>query len=100
MAHAQGLSSCWVGAFDEDRIKDLLGIVKEARPQIILTIGYADEEPLIPSKYKLDNVVYINKWWGRIKDIDQFMGYTSAKVQRVIGKGKKALAAAKKKIQQ
>jgi len=99
MAHDQGLGSCWIGAFDEDKVRDILGIVKEARPQIIITIGYADEEPSIPSKYKLDNVVYFNKWWGRIKDTDAFMGYTSANVKRWVNKGKEALEKAKKKIQ-
>ena len=101
MAHDQGLGTCWIGAFDEDKIKDTLGIVKEARPQIILTIGYADEEPLTPTKYKLDNVVYFNKWWGRIKDIDVYMGYNpSANVRRVVNFGKRALEKARKKIQQ
>ena len=100
MAHDQGLGTCWVGAFDEDKIKSLLGIVKEARPQIIITIGYADEVPDIPSKYKLDNVVYFNKWWGRIKDINRFMGYDiAARFRRWVGGGKKVLEKARKKIQ-
>jgi len=101
MAHDQGLGGCWVGAFDEDKVKSILGIVKEARPQIIIPIGYASEEPLTPSKFKLDNVVYFNKWWGRIKDINLFLGYNpSAKIRRWIGSGQKALEKARKKIQQ
>ena len=100
MAHDQGLGTCWVGAFDEDKIRDILGIVKEARPQVILAIGYADEEPLTPSKYKLDNVVYINKWWGRIRDINAFLGYsTSAKIREIAASGKEALEKARKKLQ-
>ena len=99
MAHALGLGACWVGAFEEDRIKDVLGIVKEARPQIIIPVGYADEEPAIPSKYKLDNVVYLNKWWGRIKDINVYLGYHSAKFKSLADKGKEALEKARKKIQ-
>ncbi len=101
MANDQGIGTCWVGAFDEEKVKDILGIVKEARPQIILTLGYASEEPQIPSKYKLDNVVYFNKWWGRIKDIDVFMGHTtSAKLKNIVETGKSALEKARKKIQQ
>ena len=101
MAHAEGLGSCWIGAFDEDKIKDILGIVKEARPQIILTIGYAAEQPHIPSKYKLDNVVYWNQWWGRIRDTDFFLGYgTSTKLRQWAKNGKKALEKATKKLQQ
>lgn len=100
MAHDQGLGACWVGAFDEDHVKDILGIVKEARPQVILAIGYASEEPLAPSKYKLDNVVYFNKWWGRIKDLNLFMGYnSSAKLRRWANAGKAALEKARGKLQ-
>jgi len=100
MASDQGLGACWIGAFDEDKIKAILGIVKDARPQIILTIGYADEDPGIPTKYKLDNVVYWNKWWGRVKDTDLFLGYGVAnRIGAVVGAGKKALDKARKKLQ-
>lgn len=100
MAHAQGLGACWIGAFDEDKIKDLLKIAKETRPQIIIPIGYADEKPLVPNKYKLDNIAFWNEWWGRAKDINVFLGYTtSAQIRRGIKKGKQALEKARKKIQ-
>ncbi|MCK4522120.1 MAG: nitroreductase family protein [Nanoarchaeota archaeon] len=98
MAHDQGLGSCWVGAFDEDKVKSELSIVKEARPQIILPIGYSDEKLLPPHKYKLENFVYFEKWWGRIKDMDVFMGATGGRHRRLIEKGKEALEKVKKKI--
>jgi nitroreductase len=100
MAHGIGLSSCFVSAFDEDKIKGILGIVKEARPQVVLPIGYANEKPDIPSKYKLDNVAFINQWFGRIRDINAFLGYSSsAAIRKAVGHGKKALEKAKKKLQ-
>jgi nitroreductase len=100
MAHAEGLGACWVGAFDEDKVKDLLEIQKDTRPQIIITVGYADEEPLMPSKYKLDNVVFWNRWWGRIKDVNVFLGYAiPERLNRWASSGKKALEKARKKIQ-
>ena len=100
-AHAEGLGSCWVGAFDEDKVKGIIGIPAEIRPQAIITIGYAAEIPLAPMKYKLDNVVYFNKWWGRIKDINVFLGYTpSARFRRLVGAGKRVLEKGRKKIQQ
>ena len=100
MAHDQGLGACWVGAFDEDKVRDIIKLFKEGRPQIILAVGYADEEPLAPLKLKFDNVAYWNKWWGRIKDINVFMGYnTAAKIRRWVDSGKEALEKARKKIQ-
>ena len=38
-AHAEGLGSCWVGAFDEDMLKDALKIPDEVYPQAVVTIG-------------------------------------------------------------
>ncbi|PIR13116.1 hypothetical protein COV49_03255 [Candidatus Falkowbacteria bacterium CG11_big_fil_rev_8_21_14_0_20_39_10] len=39
-ATALGLSSCWVGAFDEKKVKKILGLDGDKRPQAILPIGY------------------------------------------------------------
>lgn len=99
MAHDQGLGSCWIGAFDEEKIKDTFSIPKEARPQVILTIGYANEIPHCPSKMKLDNVAYLNKWRNRIRSIDSYMGFsTAAMCNDFYGKCKNALEKAKNKI--
>lgn len=99
-AHALGLGACWVGAFDEDKVRNILGIVEEIRPQAIITLGYAAEQPLPPAKRKLDNVVFFNKWWGRIKDLDVFMGYSmAAKAQRLVQGTKGVLDTLKKKVQ-
>ncbi len=98
MAHELGLGACWVGAFDEERVKRLLKIIDEARPQAIITIGYADEVPPAPPKFKMDNVAYFNAWWGRIKDVNNFLEYTSANVLRTVDKGKEILRKINKKL--
>lgn len=98
MAHDLGLGACWVGAFDEARVKKILNIIDEARPQAILTIGYADEIPPAPPKFKMDNVAYINTWWGRIKDVDLYLGYTSASIIRAVNRGKEVLKKINKKL--
>lgn len=43
-ATALGLASVWIGAFDEDAIRKVLGIPQELRPIIIMPIGYPAEE--------------------------------------------------------
>jgi len=40
-----GLGSCWVGAFDEDGVRDVLNIQKNLKPVAILPIGYPAEKP-------------------------------------------------------
>ena len=42
---AYGLGSCWVGAFDEEKVKTVLGLGPEYRPIAIIPVGYPTEEP-------------------------------------------------------
>ena len=74
MANAQGLGSCWVGAFDEDMLKSSLGIT-DGRPHIVLTIGYADPSEIIemPVRYRIENITYLNKWKRRWLDLDRII---------------------------
>lgn len=92
-AHYLGLGACWIGAFDEDGVKRTVGIPEEARPQAIITIGYADEEPPVPTKYKLEQVVMVERWkmGQQLKDIAITMGYPSLKVGKYIEKTKEFL---------
>lgn len=38
-----GLSACWVGAFNEKKVSEILNINKAWRPIAIMPIGYSDE---------------------------------------------------------
>jgi len=44
-AHALGLGTCWVGAFDEARVRQIAGVPANAKPVAIITVGYAAEKP-------------------------------------------------------
>jgi len=35
-----GLGSCWVGAFDEERVRTICGLPDELRPVAMVTVGY------------------------------------------------------------
>jgi nitroreductase len=39
-AVAEGLGTCWIGAFDEAGVKKLLGIPEEAKPVVMTPLGY------------------------------------------------------------
>jgi nitroreductase len=56
-ATALALSSCWVGAFDEDRIRILLRLPARLRPVAILAIGYAAEQPERPARRSANELV-------------------------------------------
>jgi len=40
-----GLGSCWVGAYDEEKVKEALGIPENLRVVSLLTLGYPAEKP-------------------------------------------------------
>lgn len=44
-AHALGLGTCWIGAFDEAKIRRVVGAPENAKPVAIITVGYPDEKP-------------------------------------------------------
>lgn len=57
-ATALGLASCWVGAFDENAVKEILGL-EEEKPIAIIPLGYGAEEPLSPPKENIEKIVKI-----------------------------------------
>ncbi|MEE9525903.1 MAG: nitroreductase family protein [Candidatus Woesearchaeota archaeon] len=97
-AHSLGLGACWVGAFDERMLGKAVGLPEEARPQIVLTIGYPAEKVKEPSKYPIENVAYLNGWRGKIKDVMEYLGYHSVNVQKGIRKGKRVLEKGAEKV--
>lgn len=40
-----GLGACWVGAFDEEEVKKILGLEEYLRPVALLPVGYPAERP-------------------------------------------------------
>ncbi len=59
-AQAQGLGSCWVGAFDEEAVKKLLELPPHLRPVAIVPIGFPAEDPAPPARIRRgDAVVYL-----------------------------------------
>jgi len=44
-AHARGLQTCWVGAFQEEEVRSILDIPGEMRPVALLTVGRGSVPP-------------------------------------------------------
>ncbi|WP_133120990.1 nitroreductase family protein [Candidatus Nitrosotalea bavarica] len=43
--HALGLSTVWIGAFDEKKVSEILHLPQGQRPVAIIPIGYENEKP-------------------------------------------------------
>ncbi len=56
-ATAQGLSTVWVGAFDEEQVRLVIGAPREHRPIAMLPIGYGAGTPRIRERRGLSDIV-------------------------------------------
>ena len=59
-ATEMGLATCWVGWFDERKIKKTLGIPSEWKVVSVLTVGYADEglRPRVKKTLSIEKILF------------------------------------------
>jgi nitroreductase len=62
MATNLGLGTCWIGAFDEPKVKETLGIPKPIEVIALITLGYPDEKAETPSRVELEKIVHWESW--------------------------------------
>jgi len=61
-ARAEGLGSCMIGWFDEDRVRKILGIPKNKRVLLTITLGYSLSDQRTKRRKPLEEVVSYNKY--------------------------------------
>ena len=83
-AHALGLGACWVGAFDEGEIRALCNMPEHLNIQGVITVGYADETPTPPPKYRIEHIMFFERWWGRIEGPKTGIGMWSPYIQKAV----------------
>jgi nitroreductase len=61
-AAAEGLGTCWIGAFYEEEVKKVLNIPPEVRVVALLPIGYPDESPSPRPRKEMKEIVAFETW--------------------------------------
>ena len=62
-AALEGMGTCWIGAFDEDQVKKLLGISSAVRVVGLLPIGYPTDPSSVKKKrLPLEEIVKYERW--------------------------------------
>ncbi len=61
-AHALGLGTCWMGWFQEEKIKDALAIPANIKVVGITPLGYPAQEPTPRPRKTLAEIVSFNRW--------------------------------------
>jgi nitroreductase len=62
VAVEEGLGTCWIGAFFEDRVKQILNIPEHIKVVELLTLGYPKEFPKPTERLTLEEMVRHEAW--------------------------------------
>jgi nitroreductase len=61
-AKAEGLGSCMIGWFDENGVRKILGIPRDKRVELIITLGYSLSEYRTKNRKPLEEVISYEKY--------------------------------------
>lgn len=61
-AVAQGLGTCWIGAFDQDAVRQVLEIPPTAKVIEVMTLGYPADAPRAKARKALGEIVAWERW--------------------------------------
>lgn len=63
-----GLATCWVGAFEEEKVKKILNIPSEIKVVELLVLGYIQQEPTYAKqRLPLKSIAFSEKWANPLK---------------------------------
>jgi nitroreductase len=60
--HAEGLQSCWTGAFEEDAVREVLSLPEHIRPVVLLAVGKGRLPPSRTPRMPAEEHVHHNTW--------------------------------------
>lgn len=63
------LGTCWIGAFEEEKIRALFNIPADVRPQAIISMGYSDETPKDRQLLPIEQIVYFNRYGVKVEKL-------------------------------
>jgi nitroreductase len=62
-AVAEGLGTCWIGAFDEEQVKKLLGMPSPIRVVGLLPLGYPTDPSMVKkNRLPFEDIVKYERW--------------------------------------
>ncbi len=61
-ATAEGLGTCWIGAFDRAAAREVLGLPEDVEPIALTPLGYANDRPPEKKRKPLAELVRYERW--------------------------------------
>jgi len=73
-ANNLGLGACWVGAFDEEEVKNILNIPEKLRPIAVITLGFpiSYEKPIKSSRIPFERITWADKYGKHFSWFEQY----------------------------
>ncbi|OGS56011.1 MAG: hypothetical protein A3K60_06390 [Euryarchaeota archaeon RBG_19FT_COMBO_56_21] len=62
-----GLGTCWIGDFDPQMTKKILGIPDNLKVHICMTLGYPAQSPPARKRKQMDELFFRDKWSAKWK---------------------------------
>ena len=61
-AHEAGLATCWIGAYEEDKVKEILGIPSGIKVVVLLPVGVPDTDGVARPRKALEEIIAWERW--------------------------------------
>jgi nitroreductase len=61
-ATAEGLGTCWIGAFHQEKVRALLGIPASVKVIEVMTVGYPADHPQSKTRKPIRELVCYDQW--------------------------------------
>ncbi len=61
-AYAEGLGTCWIGWFDENRVRAACGVPPEHRIVALTPLGVPERQPSPRPRKELNEIAYTEEW--------------------------------------
>ena len=61
-AWLQGVGSCWIGAWNDAKLRDTLNLPADSKIVGMVTFGIPDENPSQPPKKPIQEIVHFDQW--------------------------------------
>ncbi|BFI73186.1 bifunctional F420 biosynthesis protein FbiB [Nanoarchaeota archaeon] len=65
VATDKNIGTCWIGSFDEDKVKEILEVPKDKNVHAIITLGYPNENLKQTSRPSLYDIIFFEKWGNK-----------------------------------
>jgi len=57
-----GLGTCWIGSFETEKVRSILGIPTDINIIELMTVGYPADKPKTPNREPIEKIVCYDKW--------------------------------------